>query len=115
MDFSSSSFTRYASLLAFVLALLVACGAALSQEGNTGPSRYSGASGAVKPQTIDDATLKRTAKAFVKVRRIAASAQQEISCANSDQQKQRIAAQAESDKVDAVKAAGLQPQQYNQL
>jgi len=115
MGLSSIAFAaRYAAMLALILTLLVSWGVALGQDGNAGANNP-GHSGAFKPQTIDDATVKRTAKALVKVQRIVASAEQEINRANSDQQKQQIAAQAEADKTDAVKAEGLQPQQYNQV
>jgi hypothetical protein len=39
---------------------------------------YSGASGAVNPNTIDDATLKQTAKAYVKVRQIVQKAELDL-------------------------------------
>jgi Domain of unknown function (DUF4168) len=117
MDLSSSAPAQYAMMFVVILTLLASSGVALGQEGTAGQNnlRFSGASGAVKPPTIDDATLKRTAKAFVKIKRILVSAQREIDRSNSDQQKQQIVAQAESDKIDAVKAEGLRPQQYNQV
>jgi len=34
---------------------------------------------------------------------------------SSDEQKQQILAQADFDKIEAVKAEGLQPQRYNQV
>jgi Domain of unknown function (DUF4168) len=116
MDLSSSAFGRYAPMLALTLTLLISSGVAVGQEGNAvaNGAGSSEVSGPVKPQ-LDDATLKRTAKAFVKVKRIVASAQQEIDRSSNDQQKQNIAAQAETDKLDAVKAEGLQPRQYNQV
>jgi uncharacterized protein DUF4168 len=110
----SNTFPVYAAILGLSLTLLISSGVALGQEGNAGQSNpgYSGASGAVR---IDDATLKQTAKAYVKVRQIAQKEQQALNGANDDGQKQTITAQAESDKIDAVKAEGLQPQQYNQV
>jgi len=118
MDLSSSTLAQYGMMLAVILTLLASSGGvALGQEGTAGQNNpgYSGAPGAVKPQTIDDATLKRTAKAFVRVARIMDSAQREINRSSSDEQKQQIVAQAEYDKIEAVKAEGLQPQQYNQV
>jgi uncharacterized protein DUF4168 len=114
MKFLSNTFPVYAAILGLFLTLLISSGVALGQEGNAGQSNpgYSGASGAVR---IDDATLKQTAKAYVKVRQIAQKEQQALNGANDDGQKQTITAQAESDKIDAVKAEGLQPQQYNQV
>ena len=59
--------------------------------------------------------MKQTAKAYVKVRQIVQTAEQAINnTTNSDQQKQ-IVNQAESKKMEVVKAEGLQPQQYNQV
>jgi hypothetical protein len=53
--------------LGLTLTFVISSGVALGQEGNAGQSNpgYSGASGAVNPDTIDDATLKQTAKAYV--------------------------------------------------
>src|SRR5260370_42064242 len=76
---------------------------------------YSGASGAVNPSRNDDATLQQTAKAYVKVQQIVREANQDLSKTNDNAQQQEIAKQAESRKMAAVKAEGLQPQQYNQV
>jgi ribosome-binding protein aMBF1 (putative translation factor) len=78
-------------------------------------SCHSGASGAVNPDTIDDATLKQTAKAYVKVRQIVQTAEQDLNKTTDNAQQQEIAKLAGSRKMAAVKAEGLQPQQYNQV
>jgi Spy/CpxP family protein refolding chaperone len=106
----------FSAMLTLTLTFLISSTAALGQEGKAVQSKpsYSGASGAVNP-TIDNASLKRTAKAFVKVRQIVQNARQALNNTNDDAQKRQITAQAESDKIDAVKAEGLQPQQYNQV
>ena len=116
MRLSTNTFAVYAAMLALSLTFLISSGVALGQEGNPDQSkpRYSGAPGAVNP-TINDATLKQTAKAFVKVRQIEQNARQALSNTNDDAQKRQITAQAESDKIDAVKAEGLRPQQYNRV
>src|SRR6478672_3744780 len=64
-----SSANVSAAILGLTLTFVISSGVALGQEGNAGQSnpRYSGASGAVNPNTIDDATVAQTAKAFVKV------------------------------------------------
>jgi hypothetical protein len=49
------------------------------------------------------------------VRQIAQTAQQALSNTGDDVQKEQIAKQAESKKMAAVKAEGLQPQQYNHV
>jgi len=116
MKLSTSTFAMFAAMLALTLTFLISPGVALGQEGHPGQSkpRYSGAPGAVNP-TINDATLKQTAKAFVKVRQIEQKARQALNNTSDDAQKRQITAQAESDKIDAVKAEGLQPQQYNHV
>jgi hypothetical protein len=116
MDVSNSRSARYRAMLALILTLVFVLGVTLSQKGDADQSNpgYSGAAGADKPK-IDDATLKRSAKAFVKIRRIVASAQQEIERSNNAQQTDQIVAQAELDEIDAVKATGLQTRQYNRV
>jgi hypothetical protein len=116
MILSTKTFAVYAAIL-LTLTFLVSSGAALGQEGNAGQSNpgYSGASGAVNPNRIDDATVKQTAKAYVKVRQIVQEANQDINKANDNAQQQEIANQAESRKMDAVKAEGLEPQRYNEV
>jgi ribosome-binding protein aMBF1 (putative translation factor) len=112
-----SSANVYAAILGLTLTFLISSGMALGQEGNTAQSNpgYSGASGAVNPSSIDDATLKQTAKAYVKVQQIVKEADQDLNKTNDNDQQQEIAKQAESRKMAAVKAEGLQPQQYNQV
>ncbi len=67
-------------MLALILAFHTSPSMALGQEGEGG--RRSGgdsaASAVASPKTIDDATLKRTAKAFLKVRQIIEIAKQDI-------------------------------------
>jgi len=110
------SSANLSAILGLSLTFLISSGVALGQDGNAGPSKpgYVGAS-AVNPNTIDDATVKQTAKAFVKVRQIVQEANRDISSTNDNAQQQQIAKEAESRKMAAVKAEGLQPQQYNQV
>jgi hypothetical protein len=107
----------YATILGLTLTFLVSSGVALGQEGNAGQSNpaYSGASGSVNPSRIDDATLKQTAKAYIKVQQIVQEANQDLNKTNDKAQQQEIARQAESMKIAAVKAEGLRPQQYNEV
>ena len=116
MRLSTNIFAIYAVMLSFTLTLLIPSGVALAQAGNAGQSNpgYSGHS-AVNSGTIDDVTVKQTAKAYVKVRQIVQNAQQALNNTGDDAQKQQIAEQAESKKMAAVKSEGLQPQQYNQV
>jgi len=117
MRLSTNIFAISAVLLSLTLTILIPSGVALAQAGNAGQSKpgYSGATTAVNPGTIDDATVKQTAKAYVKVRQIVKNAEQALNNSGNDAQKQQIAEQAESKKMAAVKSEGLQPQQYNQV
>ena len=117
MVLSTKPFAVFAPILGLTLTFLVSSGVALGQGGNAGQSNpgYSGASSAGNPGTIDDATLKQTAKAYVKVQQIVQQANQDLNKTNDKAQQQEIANQAESRKMAAVKAEGLQPQQYNQV
>ena len=117
MKFLTNSFAVYAAILVLTVTFPISSGVALGQGANAGQSNpgYSGASRIVNPDTIDDATLKHTAKAYVKVQQIVQEANQDLNKTNDGAQQQQIAKQAESRKVDAVKAEGLQPQQYNQV
>jgi hypothetical protein len=117
MRLSTNSFAISAAMLALTLTLLISSGVARAQAGNAGQTNpsYSGATSAINPGTIDDATVKQTAKAYVKVRQIVQNAQQALNSTGDDSQKQQIAEQAESKKMTAVKSEGLQPQQYNQV
>ena len=77
--------------------------AAYAQNSETSPSR------------VDDATLKRAAAAYVKVRDISVKAEQEINSTDDTAKKQQLADESESEKVAAVKAQGMEPQQINNV
>lgn len=85
------------------------------RSGAAGIPEYSAPPDAANPQLIDDATLQHTANAFVKVKQIAQTEKRAVDSAGDDAAKMKAAQQAESDKLAAVKAEGLQPQQYNQV
>ena len=117
MRLSNRIFAISATMLAFALAFLVSSGVALAQSGDaaqSGPGS-SAASSPVSPASIDEATLKHTAKAFVKVTQIVKTAQQAVNDATDDAKKEQIAKQAQSKEMAAVKAEGLQPDQYNHV
>ena len=109
MRLSTDIFAISAAMLAFSLTFLISSGLTLAQAGNAGQSNpgYSGATSAVNPGTIDDATVKQTAKAYVKVRQIVQNAEQALNNTGDDAQKQQIAEQAESKKMAAVKKRRL--------
>ena len=117
MKFLTNTLTVYVAILGLTMIFLLSSGVAFGQEGTAGPSNpgYSGAAGSANPNTIDDATVKQTAKAYVKVGQIVEEANQNLSATSDNAQQQQIAKQAESRKMAAVKAEGLQPEQYNQV
>ena len=117
MRLSTTIFATSTAMLALTLTFMIPSGAALGQAGSADQSNSShfGAPSTVNPNTIDNATLKHAAKAYVKVRQIMQTAKQAFNDTNDEAQKQQIAKQAESNKMAAVKSEGLQPQQYNQV
>ncbi len=78
--------------------------------GDSGASASAPAQGA--PVNLDDATLQKAAKAYVKVKQIVHQTKQEQSASNGAQPDQSA---AQSEKIAAVKNAGLDPQQYDQV
>ena len=79
-----------------------------------GPSNSSAAMGSSSASApaqsgqVDDATLQKAAKAYVKVKQIVHQDKQANSGANAQPATQ-------SDKLNAVRNEGLDPQQYNQI
>jgi hypothetical protein len=67
------------------------------------------------PSRIDDATLKRAAAAYVKVRDISEKTEKEINNTDDSAKKQQLMDESESEKVAAVKAQGMEPRQYNNV
>jgi Domain of unknown function (DUF4168) len=117
MKSSTRTFPRVATILGLTLPLLFS-GMALGQEGKTneGSSGYSGAPSAVDPGSVNDATIRQTAKAYLQVRQIVQNAQQALNnSANDTVKQQQIVKQTESRKIAVVKAEGLQPEQYNHV
>lgn len=90
---------------------------AQSEDRNGGASNpgYSISPRSANPQTIDDATLKRAARAFAKIGEIARTEQSVLNGSGDDRTKERAAQEAEAQKVAVVRAEGMQPQQYNQV
>jgi hypothetical protein len=88
------------AILGLTLTFVISSGVALGQEGNAGQSNpgYSGASGAVNPETIDDATLKQTAKAYVKVQQIVQQANRDLNKTNDKAQQHRESGRVEENR-----------------
>jgi hypothetical protein len=117
MRISTRTLAAWGVTFAVLLMLPISSSRAQSagKDDAAGIPEYSGAPGAANPQLIDDATLQHTAKAFVKVTKITQTEQRVLNSAGDEAAKMKAAKQAESDKLAAVKAEGLQPQQYNQV
>lgn len=78
---------------------------AMGESGSMAPAPSQGAQ-------VDDATLQKAAKAYVKVKQIAHQSKQAGASASGAQPDQ---ASAQSEKLAAVRNEGLDPQQYNQV
>lgn len=117
MKISKNTFAIYAAMLALTLTFPIASSVALGQEGNPGQSNpgYSAAPSAVNPKAVDNATLKRAARAFVKVKQIAQREQRLLSGTSDDDTKQKVMQRADSEALATVKAEGLQPQEYDEV
>src|ERR1700716_412544 len=105
-----------AALLVFAKAPALAQDAAGSM--GRGSPDYSGAPGTANPAApvvVDDATLKRTARAYVKVEQISKNERSAISGASGGTTRQSPGPQGRAQKMAAVNAEGLHPEQYNQV
>ena len=84
-----------------------------SSMGESGSSASAPAAEGAQPAQaaaqVDDATLQKAAKAYVKVKQIVHQTKQAAGGAQPDQ------SAAQSEKIAAVKNAGLEPQQYDQV
>ena len=100
-------------LAAGALAVFVASPISGAFAMNSGSMGDSGSSAAAPAQggQVDDATLQKAAKAYVKVKQIVHQSKQAES-ANGAQPDQTA---AQSEKMAAVKNEGLDPQQYDQV
>jgi len=105
-----------AAVAGFIVTFLILPGLSLGQDGNPDHNPAPSVAGvSANPGTINDATLKRTAKAYVKVRQIVDQANNDLGKTTDRAQQQHIATAAEAKKMAAVKSEGLQPLQYNQI
>ena len=108
MTFSFRVFSSLTGALALSLVLPL-----YSMAQSRGPDPADSA--ATSPQSVDDATLQRTAKAYLKVSKIVQDENSAINSAADDSTKTQATRQAESEKMAAVTAEGLEPQQYNHV
>jgi Domain of unknown function (DUF4168) len=108
---------EYSAIAAAVIGMILPSLGIAAMNGNSAQSTclYAQASGTTNPSSVDDATLKRTAAAFVKVREISVMAARAIKSTDDLAKKQQLAAESESAKVAAVKKEGMEPQQYDNV
>jgi hypothetical protein len=88
---------------------------ASSRNSASGSSESRGMAASANPATINEILLKQTAHAYAKVRQISENELSRLKEASDDAARQHIAEQAEVKKLDAVRAEGLQPEQYNHV
>ena len=81
---------------------------AFAQSSSSMGDNGSSAAASAQSEQVDDATLQKAAKAYVKVKQIVHQDKQANSGANAQPATQ-------SDKLNAVRGEGLEPQQYNQI
>lgn len=109
---------RYATVLAGCLAVAImylvpVAGAAMSTSGSPSAGNSENSPAQSGSQTVDDATLKKAAHVFTKVRRINTDAAQKVQQAADQQEKQRIIENARSRELVVLRREGLSPEQYN--
>jgi hypothetical protein len=115
MRLKQSVFGAFALILGMTLALPALGMAAMNGDSAQNARVYAQASSVPNPKNVDDATLKRTAAAYVKVRDIAVKTQEAINSTDDTAKKQQLMAESESAKLAAVKQEGMEPQQYNNV
>ena len=113
MAFSFRIFSSMAGALALSLTLPFS---SMAQTSEPNPGGYSAIpNAATSAQSVDDATLQRTAKAYLKVSTIVQDEKTAVNGTGDDSAKAQATKQAESEKMAAVKDEGLEPQQYNHV
>jgi hypothetical protein len=117
MRCSSITSAMFASAFVLALTCVIPRHVALAQgappdQANPG---YSEAPPTINPNTVDEATLKRTANAYVKVKQIVQKRERALNSTDDQAKRQQITEQAEVKEKAAVTAEGLQPQRYNQV
>jgi leucyl aminopeptidase len=114
MKLEQSSIAVWATVLGMTLASPSSGMAAMNKSATQNTSLYAQATPS-NPREVDDATLKRAAAAYIKVRDISDKAQRAINTTDDTARKQQLMAESESTKVEVVKEEGMEPQQYNNV
>jgi hypothetical protein len=98
MRLFTNNVAMFPAMLALTVMFVITPRVARAQDGSpyqTNPG-YSEAPVIINPDTIDDAALKQTAKAYVKVERIVQKRQQALNSTSDEAKRQQIAEQAEA-------------------
>jgi hypothetical protein len=98
--------TTCAGALTIFLAMPVC--SSMAQE-SAAPDSSASAAAPMQNSSVDDATLQKAARAYVQVKKINHDEK-----ASGDTSPNKVA-QAEADKLQAVRSQGLQPEQYDQV
>jgi hypothetical protein len=114
MRLEQSAIALCATVLGMTLASPLSAMAATNKDNTQSASFYAQVS-TPNPREVDDATLKRAAAAYIKVRDISDKAQQAINATDDTARKQQLMAESESAKVAVVKEEGMEPQRYNDV
>ncbi|HWJ39969.1 MAG TPA: DUF4168 domain-containing protein, partial [Candidatus Limnocylindrales bacterium] len=103
-----------AAFVAFPIPGVFAQSSAMNDNGSANGSAASAPAPGAQAQAaqVDDATLQKAAKAYVKVKQIVKQTKQAAPASNGAQPDQSA---AQSEKIAAVKNEGLDPQQYDQV
>lgn len=112
MKFLKGALATFVTALTINVALVAGAGAAMNQAPVAPPPAYAGAK---NPQTVNDATLKRVAAAYVQVRHITLQTRQTLNNTNDTHKQRQIIRDAELKKITAVKRMGVQPREYNEV
>jgi hypothetical protein len=113
MKFENKTFATCSIILGMTLALPSFGAAAMTRGSARSGPIYAQAADTAYPGGVDDATLKRTAAAYVRVREITVKTDEAIDSTDDTARKQQLAAEGNSAKIAAVQKEGMQPKEYN--
>jgi hypothetical protein len=74
-----------------------------------------GASAAPPTPTVNDASLKKAARAFPKIRQINLKVQEKLKAKPAAQERQHILSQAREQEMMIVRQEGIEPDRYNEI
>jgi hypothetical protein len=111
---TSPIFVAILSLSSLLFGISLFSGAQCITEAADSPPASTTSRQAEQPN-IDDATLKKAAVAFPRVRQINVETSQALTQTSSEKERQQILAQAQSKQMTIVRNVGISVDQYNQV